>query len=527
MITGPQTALALSVGVWTLLSVGCVNRPPIRESGLTLKRTRIEDFHGTYRNFTDAANWRAPDDETRGYRNLWVDLTGHPTDAGHAAQPYVETLSIDAIDANHLRVQALVEGTSRDEYVLKVRPEQDGLVWRVLGIGETLNRILVLSWLAESHSWIGLTTQQELVFMQRNYELEVFPMGFVPQFTQSIRLYPSLPDPRFAASPLGEHGTVDESSSTFPGWVAVAEFPVFPGRLAMDREGAWATRGGVFSAHLQRVEGMEELETRKISSVPRGSILAASDRSLWIATAGLGGGRLRRLSTEDGTETASVAGRFSGAVLFQGGLWALRMNGQLLRMDPLSLREMAVIELADVVGRSRDPSQRRLFATEESLWMVDLSDGSAARLDPASGSPSTILSGSGCHYGDAVMDAQSIWMASSENGAVNRIDCQSGTMEQAFDLSLGCEVVAVGDQHLWVLHTDREEHYASEYRVVSAVDLDTGEVTRTRLQLPRHVRPFQLGFQGGRLWLAGYDGRLRVFAPDLQPGAPDGKLGPP
>jgi YVTN family beta-propeller protein len=128
-----------------------------------------------------------------------------------------------------------------------------------------------------------------------------------------------------------------------------------------------------------------------------------------------------------------------------------------------------------------------------SVWVVDASDETVSRIDPATGveidripvggQPASIASGDGA-----------IWVADSLGATFLRIDPTTETVTPIPLAGANPDALAFGDKRLWVAD--------SSARALYELDTDTGGVRRT-IQLD--VRPSAIVFGAGAVWIAAYD----------------------
>jgi outer membrane protein assembly factor BamB len=214
--------------------------------------------------------------------------------------------------------------------------------------------------------------------------------------------------------------------------------------------------------------------------------IAAGFGSVWVAVEG----ELVRLDPATGKVVARIAvgGRPWGVAVGEGAVWVGNWSdGTVARIDPATNTVSWRATLSNGLGVASPVG----VAAGGSVWAADNSSDAVWRLDPATGAVLSVA-----HVGDAHEFAGfgegGVWV-SSENGTVGRLDPATGVVAKLIPAGADADFLGFSPGAVWVTN------YGSEF--LWRIDPATGAVA-AKVRIGAGAQG--VGFDGSALWVAMY-----------------------
>jgi YVTN family beta-propeller protein len=219
-----------------------------------------------------------------------------------------------------------------------------------------------------------------------------------------------------------------------------------PTGIAVGAGGVWVAHG--LRGDVARVDPQfgEVTETIAVGGTafgsPKGSV-AVDSQSLWAV---FGDSTLARIDTADNRVAGKgLAGtQPSGVVVGRGAVWVVNEgDATVLGFNPQTFEEGPVRTPISVGKR---PSA--IAFGESALWVPNAADGTVTKIDPVSGSTSTIGVGDGPTA--IAVGSGAVWVANTGDGTISRIDPGTNEVTRTIDVGNAPSGLAVSDGFLWV-----------------------------------------------------------------------------
>ena len=218
--------------------------------------------------------------------------------------------------------------------------------------------------------------------------------------------------------------------------------------------------------------------------------------AVWVSS---DGGRLYRIDPNSNRVVATilVGGPIVGVATGGGYVWVTRPTegiGELIRVDPATNR---------VTGAPIDAGPGPIAALYGfgALWITNSSPSSVVRVDPATGTVTTMG-----FTGRVAAGYGSLW-ASSDDSVV-RVDPKTGRPTATLRVPRA-QAVAVGEGRVWVLASAKSSSPTLFYPVKNTaalweIDPMNNRIVGRPLRLGA-LQPLALAVGGGAVWVADYD----------------------
>jgi ABC-type branched-subunit amino acid transport system substrate-binding protein/DNA-binding beta-propeller fold protein YncE/predicted Ser/Thr protein kinase len=277
-----------------------------------------------------------------------------------------------------------------------------------------------------------------------------------------------------------------------------------PGNVAVGEGAVWVLNGGEDSVSRLDPETKKVVKTFKPGGLP--SEIAAGEGAVWVGNAGgrdvtnatVSVSRIDPRSTRV-TQTTKLPGGDRGVLpvaglprlaVGAGAVWAINPDGSVSRIDPVTGRRVARIDV--------DFPAWTIAAGKEGVWFLSTDNPSSVmRIDPRTNRVTeTIRAGEQLLWGVAV-GAGAVWATTREGGLLWRIEPGRHPVTRTIDVGVGTTFVAFGERAVWT------GNYIDGR--VSRVDPDTNSVTaRTSTGTPQ-----ALAAGAGAAWVSVAGGTTR------------------
>ena len=264
---------------------------------------------------------------------------------------------------------------------------------------------------------------------------------------------------------------------------------------------AWSTKYGFDGVWIQvdpPIDQMIKVDTDTGSvamAIDGGAGVAFTDDGVWVALPGQA--EFQKLDPVSGDTLASISEATAYLASGAGSIWAVAIDGRVLRVDPEAGELLAAIpieatELTDIA------------VTDDGAWVTAKEDGKVFRIDPATNSVvAEIPTGAGAH--GIVIDGSGVWVTNYRDNTVSRIDPAANEVVATVE-GVGSGVgITAGDGAIWVSTQDQG---------ISRIDPATNEPTLV-VELPNEWN-YGIAYADGELWISSvYEGLVyRVAIPN-------------
>jgi DNA-binding SARP family transcriptional activator/DNA-binding beta-propeller fold protein YncE len=178
---------------------------------------------------------------------------------------------------------------------------------------------------------------------------------------------------------------------------------------------------------------------RFVGLAPVVGAVAVGDGSLW---AGSSYGDVIRVDPVSLRPKAKVTteGGTRGLAVTADAVWAIAGDGVVVRIDPMTAQIVERFTVAaDAVAVAADAN---------AAWVASTSENVVTRIDKTSGSVTTVAVGR--QPRDVALGFGSVWVANAGDGTVSRIDPRSREVVATIELGVSVEGIATGAGGVWV-----------------------------------------------------------------------------
>ena len=255
-----------------------------------------------------------------------------------------------------------------------------------------------------------------------------------------------------------------------------------PVGLATTSDGVWVTNSFDRSVSHVSLDGRSVTTITGLGASPSSDAIAGN--LVWIAN--IDGKTFSRVSpqTKDQVGSPIPSGNGLSDVAYgAGAIWATNsIDGTVWRIDPASGSRTSVIPVG--------PSTRGIAVTKDAVWVASEVGQTVSKIDPGSRSVVAVVPVG--HGPRAVaVGSGAVWVANAFDGTVSRIDAASNSVVATIRVGSEPRAISVAAGRVFVAN----EGDAS----VSVIDPKTNREIHT---IPLHNAPMALAAEGDRVWVS-------------------------